>query len=423
MLSVVATTVVAVGLPRVRRLRRVALGAPREDRLVQITRELAVEMPAEEVLPRTVRAVAEATLAGAVEIRIRSSGPDPVVTRWPLAEPPIDDGEPGVVVRPIVSHAARIGELVLRPRPTRSGRPRRFPQAERRLLDAFVGRAGLTVENVQLRAALNREVAGATRRAEEVRASRRRVVEAADAERHRLARDIHDGAQQHLVALSINLGSGSRAVRTPAGPGGGDARRAGSGGRPHPGPARRPRSGDLPRAHCRRGRRGAARAGAATSPPVTVRLPQPGLRWPSDVEAAVYFTCAEALQNATKHARAGRIEIRLDATVDTVSFAVRDDGVGFDPTSDGRGTGLPGMRDRVEAVGGVAGSVFRDRARYDGERAGAARGNGRLTMRARTSVWSLAGLAAACAIAQGWLLRARAYRCSPPPPLTRLSPS
>jgi len=92
---------------------------------------------------------------------------------------------------------------------------------------------------------------------------------------------------------------------------------------------------------------------AATSPSMTVLLPEPGVRWPSDVEAAVYFTCAEALQNATKHGRAGRIEIRLDATTDAVFFLVHDDGAGFDPTWDGRGTGLRGMRDRVEAVGGV----------------------------------------------------------------------
>jgi signal transduction histidine kinase len=85
---------------------------------------------------------------------------------------------------------------------------------------------------------------------------------------------------------------------------------------------------------------------AATSLSMTVLRPEPEVRWPSDVEAAVYFTCAEALQNATKHGRAGRIEIRLDATTDAVFFLVHDDGAGFDPTWDGRGTGMRGMRDR-----------------------------------------------------------------------------
>ena len=332
-LSVVATTVVAVGLPQVR--RRFRQVAPAKTRWSRSPASCRMRCRPMRCCPGPFEAVAEATSAGAAEIRVRSSGADPVVTRWPPAQPPIDDVEPGVVVWPIVSHAARIGELVLRPRLTRSGRPRRFPQAERRLLDAFVGRAGLTVENVQLRAALNREVAVAARRAEEVRASRRRVVEAADAERHRLARDIHDGAQQHLVALSVSLGlaRGQCALQP--------ARAAATLDALAPAVVRTLDQlddlgrGIYPRALTAGGVAEALLAlAAASSPTVIVRLPQPGLRWPSDVEAAVYFTCAEALQNATKHARAGRIEIRLDATADAVSFAVRDDGVGFDPTSD-----------------------------------------------------------------------------------------
>ena len=77
------------------------------------------------------------------------------------------------------------------------------------------------------------------------------------------------------------------------------------------------------------------------------------VRRPPELEAVVYFACAEALQNATKHAGARRVEVRVDATVEAVSFVVRDDGVGFDQTPDRRGSGLAGMQDRVEAVGGV----------------------------------------------------------------------
>src|SRR4051794_5446710 len=202
-LAVVATSVVALGLPRVRRwLRRVAAGGPGDDGLVRITHELSGAMPADDLLPRMARMLGEATSAGAVEIRVRYSGKDAVVGRWPANAPIIEDHVRGLLVRPILLHATQIGELLLRPRLTRSGRPRRLRQAEDRLLDAFVGRAGLAVESVQLRDALSREVVDATRRAGEVRASRHRLVEAADAERHRIERNIHDGAQQHLVALS-----------------------------------------------------------------------------------------------------------------------------------------------------------------------------------------------------------------------------
>jgi signal transduction histidine kinase len=352
-LSVLATVVVAVGLEPARRRLRPALGAAGEDQLIKITSELSGAMSAEEVLPRTARAVAEATKARAVEIRVEDPGADPIVSRWP-ADAFVGSDEPGAVVRPIVSDASLIGELVLRPKLTRSGRSRRFTQAEQRLLDELVARAGLMVANMQLQAALRREVAVAAQRAEEVRTSRRRVVEVSDAERHRLERNIHDGAQQHLVALSVSLGlaraqcdsDSTGAVATlealvPA--------------------VRRTLAelddlgrGIYPQALIVGGVADALTALATnTSPAVTLTVPQPKVRWPRELESAVYFTCAEAIQNATKHASASRVEVCVAATSAEVSFEVRDDGQGFELPRDDVGTGLSGMRDRVEALGGV----------------------------------------------------------------------
>jgi signal transduction histidine kinase len=343
-----------VGLePARRRLRRVALGTPKEDQLVRITSELSGAVPAEDVLPQMARAVAEGTSARTVEIRVRPPAAEPMVSRWPPAAAAIGDHDPGAIVRPITTDAARTGELVLRPKLTRSGRPRLFPQAEQRLLDQLVARAGLTVQNVQLRVELRREIELGALRAEEVRTSRRRVIEASDAERFRLERDIHDGAQQHLVALSVNLGLAR--VQCAANPSGavktldalvpavqGAVAELDSLGR-----------GIYPRSLTACGVPEALGGLAAGFPAVTLTVRKPHARWPRDVEAAVYFTCAEAIQNATKHAAAGRIDVWLDATADQVSFEVHDDGIGFELPPEGLGTGLTGMRDRVEALGGA----------------------------------------------------------------------
>ena len=76
-------------------------------------------------------------------------------------------------------------------------------------------------------------------------------------------------------------------------------------------------------------------------------------RYPREAEAAVYFRCLEALQNIAKYAGASRAVIRLIPDEDHLRFEVVDDGAGFDPSSTGYGTGLQGMADRLEAIGGT----------------------------------------------------------------------
>jgi signal transduction histidine kinase len=76
-------------------------------------------------------------------------------------------------------------------------------------------------------------------------------------------------------------------------------------------------------------------------------------RFGQDVEAAVYFSCLEAMQNVAKYARASRTDVRLSNGDGRLTFEVRDDGVGFDPAATGMGTGLQGMADRLGALGGT----------------------------------------------------------------------
>jgi signal transduction histidine kinase len=94
-------------------------------------------------------------------------------------------------------------------------------------------------------------------------------------------------------------------------------------------------------------------AQARKSPvPVEVEAGEIG-RYSQDVEAAVYFSCLEALQNVTKYAEATRVSISLEGSDGTLAFAIVDDGVGFDPAARSPGTGLQGIADRMDALGGT----------------------------------------------------------------------
>ena len=190
-------------------------------------------------------------------------------------------------------------------------------------------------------------------RAEELAASRARLVKATDAERRRIEQDLHDGAQQHLVALAINLRLAQRiAHHDPAQCepllvelGGqltaaiDEIRRLAHGIYP---PLLA--SGGLAQAIP------AAAANAALSTTVTVdRIG----RYPPDIETAVYFCCLEALQNAAKHAgdtATATVTAHHDNT--TLTITIADNGHGFDPTTTAHGAGLTNMADRVAVVGG-----------------------------------------------------------------------
>ena len=210
------------------------------------------------------------------------------------------------------------------------------PETERRM-QAFAELVGLAVASAQAR--------------DELAASRLRIVEATDAERRRLERNLHDGAQQRLVALSVGL----RLVQ-------GKARSA-------PAEAanllaavtdelmealselRELARGIHPAVLTERGLAAALEVLAARTPlPVglDVRVRE---RLPEQVEAAAYYVASEALANVVKHARAGSASVRTDCAAGCAVIEIADDGVGGADLAGG--SGLCGLRDRVEALGGA----------------------------------------------------------------------
>jgi signal transduction histidine kinase len=202
----------------------------------------------------------------------------------------------------------------------------------------------LAVENDRLQAEVEEQLA-------EVRASRARIVEATDAERRRIERNIHDGAQQRLVALSLALGR----ARAQAGAGTSPdleatLAEASEEVRSALAELRELARGIHPAVLTQAGLEPAVRSLVDRAPvPTELRLDLPS-RLPDAVEAAAYFVVSEALTNAGKHAHAGSACVALAIVGGDLVVEVSDNGCGgADP---GRGSGLRGLGDRVEAIGG-----------------------------------------------------------------------
>jgi signal transduction histidine kinase len=211
------------------------------------------------------------------------------------------------------------------------------------LVDAVCAAAGLTLENERLQAELRAHL-------DELRASRARIVEAADAERRRLERDLHDGTQQRLVSVSMALGlAESKLASDPEG-----ARTILDATRRTLGTAlqelRELSQGIHPGILTERGL-GPALQELAYASPVPIELSVPlEERLPEPVEAAAYYVVAEALTNVAKYSSASAVSVTVDSRNGLALVEVRDDGVGgADPA---RGSGLRGLADRVEALGG-----------------------------------------------------------------------
>jgi len=191
-----------------------------------------------------------------------------------------------------------------------------------------------------------------SRLVQELRASRRRITEAAQAERVRLERDLHDGAQQRLVTIQIKL-SMARDVEDP------DERDAALAELEDDVTAaveelRRLARGIYPPLLRDRGLGDALRSVVASAPgSVRVRC-QGTTRYPFATEAAVYYSVLEATQNALKHAGArAQLKLSLECADTGVSFTLTDDGHGFDVGRRSNGMGMVSMRDRMAAVGGA----------------------------------------------------------------------
>ncbi len=190
---------------------------------------------------------------------------------------------------------------------------------------------------------------------EQLRASRLRILEAADAERRRLERNLHDGAQQRLTAALLGVRSLASSLD---GDGDGDRRALAESALEDLQGAiddlRELARGLDPPLLARQGLEAALRSGAARSSlPVELELDLPQ-RLPAAVEAAAYYVCAEACTNAVKHARASGVWLSAVYDGATLTVVVRDDGIGGACVEcQDEATGLGGLVDRVEAIGGT----------------------------------------------------------------------
>ncbi|HEY5859197.1 MAG TPA: ATP-binding protein, partial [Actinomycetota bacterium] len=182
--------------------------------------------------------------------------------------------------------------------------------------------------------------------------SRRALVDAADNERRRIERNIHDGAQQQLVAIGVKANLARAMVANDPDKAVeiidqvcADAKAALAALRDMTRGAYPPILADegLP----------AALAAKAAAAPLAVTLDAGGVgRLPKELEIATYFCCTEAIQNAVKHAKASSIEVTLRPRVGAFTFSVVDDGEGFEPSTMRRGVGMRSMVERVESLGG-----------------------------------------------------------------------
>jgi signal transduction histidine kinase len=215
--------------------------------------------------------------------------------------------------------------------------------AEPAALESVAAAAGLAMENERLEAALSA-------RLEELRRSRARIVEAGLKERRRLERDLHDGAQQRLVALSLQLRIAQAQIAKAPEQAAATVEAAQEELTQALAELRELARGIHPAVLSDRGL-GAAVHALAVRAPLPVKVVEvPDERLPASVEAAAYFVISEALTNVAKYAQASAATVAVRRVNGHVELEVRDDGVGgADP---GRGTGLRGLADRVSALDG-----------------------------------------------------------------------
>jgi signal transduction histidine kinase len=257
------------------------------------------------------------------------------------------DPQAGVVI-PVNNGGQQVGAISAR---LRTGAE--LTAADETLLFDLAGLAGPVLRSLGLRAELRERNA-------ELAASRARLAVAVTQERRRIERDLHDGAQQRLIAVKLRLGLAARATQRVAHGDVDGAIKAADAIETALGDADRAIDelrdlvhGIYPSALDTDGLAAALLLqGRLIALPVRLRdeLP-PGQRYPRDVEAAAYFCCLEALQNAVKHGQATRLDVRVWAEPDRLAFAVTDDGIGYAVGATG-GAGLVNLADRTAALGG-----------------------------------------------------------------------
>jgi signal transduction histidine kinase len=357
-LSILATAIVAVGFQPVReRLQRVAnrlvygKRATPYEVLSQFSVRVAESYASDDVLPRMARVLAEGTNADLAEVWLRSGDSVQRAAVFPLqtsVPPAVHVNGAAELSIPAADRSVDVrhqGE-VLGALTVTKHRGESLTPIEIKLMDDLAHQAGLVLKNVGLTADLQA-------RLDDLRASRQRLVAAQDDERRRLERNLHDGAQQHLVAIKVKLGLVEMlATRDP------EKAKATIVALKHDADEALETLRDLARGIyppllADKGLAVALQSQARKATlPVQVDADGVG-RYAQETEAALYFCTLEALQNVQKYARASSATVRIREEGAELAVEVSDDGRGFDVTATTRGAGLTNMEDRLEALGGT----------------------------------------------------------------------
>ena len=344
-LSFAAAALVAIGFqPALARARRFAdrvvygkRSTPYEV-LAELGERLGETYAADDVLPRIARVLGEGVGADRADVLLLVEDDFRPVASWPEAATATGEADLTVEVR---HQGQLLGALAV-------SMPANDPMdpAKERLVTDLAAQAGLVLRNVRLTEELRARI-------DDLQAAQKRLVAAQDDERRRLERNIHDGAQQQLVALTVKLRLADTLIeRDPS-----RARELLDQLRSDTNDAledlRDLARGIYPPLLADKGLALRAR-GAGAEGRVPGRGAGPGIdRYPQEIEAAAYFSCLEALQNVAKYAQASRAVVTLSDGDGRLRFEVADDGLGFDPSDVGYGTGLQGIADRLGALAGT----------------------------------------------------------------------
>jgi len=348
-LSLVATAIVAVAFQPLREraqhfANRLVYGerATPYEVLSRFSEQVGETYSGEDIHVRMVRLLAEGTGASSAGVWLKVGDEFRLVATWPTVGSPaavqatggqMPSFEDATASVPVKHRGELLGMLTLVKPPNEPLTP-----VEQTLVTDLAGQAALLLANSVL--------------VEDLRASRQRLVAAQDEERRRLERNLHDGAQQQLVALAVGLGLASRtAMSDPATTAQTLARLEGDVGDTLEN-LRDLARGVYPPLLADQGLAAAIEAQSRRST-VPVRVESDGIgRYPQEVETAVYFCTLEALQNAAKYAEPGEVVVRLHEEQGDLVFTIEDDGRGFDQATTKLGSGLQNMSDRLAALGG-----------------------------------------------------------------------
>jgi signal transduction histidine kinase len=313
--------------------------------------QVAEAYAADEVLPRMAQVLQQGTGAQSATVWLNSAGtlraaatsPDvdtPAPAQLPMFNTTLPD-IPGATTSALVEHQGQmLGALSVVKRKGETLTP-----TEEKLIEDLANQAGLVMRNVGLASELRN-------RLDQLRSSRQRLVHAQDEERRRLERNLHDGAQQHLVALKVKLGLAQMLMTSSPDKAKVTLAQLKSDADEALETLRDLARGIYPPLLADKGLV-AALESQARKAVVPVRVEADGVgRYPQDVEAMVYFCVLEALQNVQKYANPTNVMVRVRGSAGRLAFEVEDDGAGFDTAMVKKGAGLTNMVDRVEALGG-----------------------------------------------------------------------